>query len=83
MQNPLLGMLLGQNNPAAANIMAMAQSAGLIDLAIQGYQAYKAGRLPEFVSYQYENNIAFRKFYDRHKDETFKEFLKSNAIDLE
>ena len=83
MQNPLLGMLLGQNNPAAANIMAMAQSAGLVDLAIQGYQAYKSGRLPEFVSYQYENNIAFRKFYDKHKNETFKEFLKSNAIDLE
>lgn len=83
MQSPLLGMLLGQNNPAAANIMAMAQSAGLIDLAIQGYQAYKSGRLPEFVSYQYENNIAFRKFYDKHKNETFKEFLKSNAIDLE
>ena len=63
--------------------MAMAQSAGLVDLAIQGYQAYKSGRLSELVSYQYEHNIAFRKFYDKHKDETFKEFLKSNAIDLE
>lgn len=83
MQNPLLGMLLGQSSPAAANLVAMAQSAGMIDLAVQGYKAYKAGQLPEFVAYQYNNNIAFRKFYDKHKDETLKEFFKSNAIDLE
>lgn len=82
MANPFLTMLLGQNNPAAANIMAMAQGAGLIDIAIQGYQAYQSGRLPEFVSYQYENNITFRKFYDKNKGKTFEEFFKENNINL-
>lgn len=55
MQNQLLAMLLGPNNPAVSNLMGMAQSAGLIDLAMQGYQAYKMGKLPEFVAYQYDN----------------------------
>lgn len=82
MQSPLLNLLLGQNNPAAANLLGMAQSAGLIDIAMQGYQAYKSGKLPEFVAYQYDNNITFRKFYDKHKNQTLEEFFKENNINL-
>lgn len=82
MQSPLLNLLMGQNNPAVGNLMAMAQNAGLIDLAMQGYNAYKTGRLPEFVAYQYDNNIHFRKFYDRHKCQTLEEFFKENHINL-
>lgn len=81
MQSPLLSMLLG-NNPAATNLMALAQNAGLVDVAMQGYNAYQSGKLPDFVAYQYENNIKFRKFYDKHKDQTFAEFLAENGITL-
>lgn len=80
MQNQLLSLFLGQNNQAVGNLMAVAQSAGLIDIAMQGYQAYKLGKLPEFVSWQYENNIAFRKFYDTHKKQTLEEFMKEKNI---
>lgn len=83
MQSPILGMLFGQNNSAALNLMAMAQNAGLLDLAMQGYSAYRTGRLPEFVLYQYENNIHFRKFYDKHKNQTLQEFFEENKINLE
>lgn len=82
MQSPILGMLFGQNNQAAANLMAMAQNAGLADLAMQGYSAYRTGRLPEFVSYQYDNNIHFRKFYDKHKNQTLEEFFHDSGINL-
>lgn len=83
LQSPLLGLLFGQNNPAANNIMMMAQSAGLIDLAAQGYQAYRSGRLPDFVAYQYDHNPAFRDFYARHKDQTLDEFLSGHNINLD
>lgn len=82
MQSQILSLLMGQNNPAVGNLMAMAQNAGLVDLAMQGYQAYKTGKLPEFVAYQYDNNIHFRKFYDKHKNQTLEEFFKENRIDL-
>ena len=36
MQNQLLSLLLGQNNQAVGNLMAVAQSAGMIDIAMQG-----------------------------------------------
>lgn len=83
LQSPLLGLLFGQNNQAANNIMMMAQSAGLIDLAAQGYQAYRSGRLPDFVSYQYANNPAFRAFYDKHKGQTLAEFFEGHNINLD
>lgn len=82
MQSPLMNLFLGPNNPAVGNLMAMAQNAGLVDLAMQGYQAYKAGRLPEFVAYQYDNSIHFRKFYDKHKGQTLEEFFRENGINL-
>lgn len=78
----LLGLLLGQGNPATVNLMSMAQSAGLIDLAMQGYNAYKMGKLPEFVAYQYENNLSFRKFYDKYKGQTLEEFFTDNGIKI-
>ena len=83
MQSQILNLFLGQNNPATANILRIAKGTGLIELAMQGYQAYQCGKLPDFVSYQYENNINFRKFYDKHKNETFQEFFQKNNINLE
>lgn len=82
MQSPILNLLLGPNNPAAANLMLLAQRAGLADLAMQAYGAYQSGKLPEFVAYQYEHNLAFRKFYDAHKDKTLREFLENHDINL-
>lgn len=82
MQNQLLSLLLGQNNPAVGNLVSIARSAGLIDIAIQGYQAYQNGKLPEFVSYQYNKNITFRKFYDKYKGKTLQEFFNQNNIYL-
>ena len=49
MQSPILNLLLGPNNPAAANLMLLAQRAGLADLAMQAYGAYQSGKLPEFI----------------------------------
>lgn len=83
MQSQLLNLLLGQNNPTVGNLLFAAQGAGLIDVAMQGYQAYQSGKLPEFVAYQYDNNITFRKFYDKHKNQTLKEFFGENGINLE
>ena len=82
MQSQILTMLLGPNNPMAAGIMNAVQNAGLIDIALQAYQAYQAGALPDFVVYQYDNNIHFRKFYDKHKSETLQEFFAQNNINL-
>lgn len=81
--NQMLNMLFGQNNPAMSNLLGMAQSAGLIDIAMQGYRAYQEGKLPEFMQYQYDNNIHFRKFYDKNKNKTFSEFFSEKNINLE
>lgn len=83
MESQLLNLLIGQNTPMMANIMGMAKSAGLLDLAMQGYGAYQSGKIPEFAQYQYDNNIAFRKFYDRNKGKTLEEILSENGIHLE
>lgn len=82
-QNPLLTLLLGANNPAAADIMMMAQGAGLVDIAVQGYQAYASGHIHDFVAYQYAHNDAFRKFYDSHKDQTLHDFFDSYGITID
>lgn len=66
-----------------SNLLGMAQNAGLIDIAMQGYRAYQEGKLPEFMQYQYDNNIHFRKFYDKNKNKTFSEFFSEKNINLE
>lgn len=81
-QSPLMDFLLGKNNHAAENLMMMAQGAGLIDVIMQGYQAYKEGKLPEFAVKMYESNITFRKFYDKNKDKTLETFFAENRINL-
>lgn len=81
--NQMLSMLFGKNNPAMNNLLGMAQGAGLIDIAMQGYKAYQAGKLPEFLQNQYDNNIHFRKFYDKNKNKTLSEFFSEKNINLE
>ena len=83
MESQLLNLLIGQNTPMMANLMGMAKGAGLIDLAMQGYGAYQNGKIPEFMQYQYDNNIAFRKFYDKNREKTLEEILRENGIHLE
>lgn len=81
MQN-LLEMLL-QNNPQAANnIGAMLNTAGLADIALQGYQAWQSGQIGEFAQQMYDTNIKFRIFYDRNKDKSLSEILSSMGVNL-
>lgn len=77
--NQMLSMLFGKN----PLLNDLAQNAGLVDLVMQGYQAYKNGKLPDFLQYQYDNNIQFRKFYDKNKGKSFEEFLKEKNIHLQ
>ena len=44
------------------NILDIARNAGLIDVAMEGYNAYRNGKLDVFVNYHYYNNDKFRKF---------------------
>lgn len=75
MQSQLLNLLLGPNNPMSSNLMSLAKSAELAETAAQGFEAFQTGKLPEFVERQYDTNIIFRKFYDKHKDQTLKDFF--------
>lgn len=71
-----------QSSPQINSILGLAQSAGLLDIAIQGFNAYKNGKLDVFVGYHYQNTPAFKKFFDENKDKTFAEFLEEKGINL-
>lgn len=69
-------------NPQINNLLGMAQGAGLLDIAMQGYNAYRNGKLQVFAKYQYDNNPNFKKFYDENKNKTFEQFLNEKGIEL-
>lgn len=82
MQN-LLGLMF-QNNPKAMNnIGSMLNTAGLADIALQGYQAWQSGQIGKFAQQQYDTNIKFRIFYDRNKDKTLQEIFAGLGVTLE
>lgn len=70
-------------NQQINNILMLAQNMGLIDLAMQGYNAYKNGKLDIFVNYHYANNKEFKDFFDKNKNKTFEQFLKDKGINVE
>lgn len=64
-------------------IIYLLRTAGIADIALQGYQAYQNGQLNEFVNRQYQNNFMFRLFYDGSKDKSLREILQGFGINLD
>lgn len=95
MQNQLLSLLLGQNNQAVGNLMAVAQSAGLIDIAMQGANSptNKMGQIanlmkmlrsgnPEQIAQQMmQSNPQFRQFVEANKGKTPEQVAKEYGLD--
>lgn len=76
----MLNLLGNQSQQQINNLM---QTMGIADIALQGYQAYQAGKMGEFVQQQYDNNFMFRLFYDGSKDKPLKEILQGFGINID
>lgn len=76
----MLNLFGNQNQQQINNLM---QTMGIADIALQGYQAYQAGKLSEFIQQQYNNNFMFRMFYDGSKDKPLQDILKGFGINID
>lgn len=95
-QNQLLSLLLGQNNQAVGNLMDVAQSAGMIDIAMQGANSptNKMGQIanlmkmlrsgnPEQIAQQMmQSNPQFRQFIEANKGKTPEQVAREYGVDL-
>lgn len=81
--NPLM-MQIGQTaSPFSGKITGALQAAGMMNLAIQAYQAYRSGHLDEFAQDLYQKNPDFRKFADANRGKTLGQMAKENGVDLD
>lgn len=83
--NPLMqsmGSGMAPRNPFPAKIASALQAAGLMNIAMQAWNAYKSGHLDEFAQKLYETNPQFRAYADQNKGKTLGQIAQENGVDI-
>lgn len=81
--NPLLSQIGAPAGPFPAKLSGALQAAGLMNIAVQAFQAYRSGKLDEFAQKLYSQNPEFRKFADANKGKTLGQMAQENGVDLD
>lgn len=85
--NPLMqsmgGIMGDAGSPFPQSITSALQAAGMMNTALQAWNAYKSGRLDEFAQQLYQTNPKFRAYADQNKGKTLGQIAQENGVNLD